>query len=91
MFPRADSQRRRETFVAGRGNVLLEYRSANENATYVSFVGAHLDVVPANPDEWDFNPFELTVPLPPSLPLLLLLRLTGAGSRWRGTCCGGAG
>lgn len=52
---------KRETFVAGRGNVLLEYRSANENATYVSFVGAHLDVVPANPDEWDFNPFELTV------------------------------
>jgi len=52
---------RRETFVTGRGNLLIEYRSANEDAKYVSFVGSHLDVVPANPDEWDFNPFELTV------------------------------
>ena len=50
--------------MAGRGNVLIEYPSANENASYVSFVGSHLDVVPANPDEWDFNPFELTVRCP---------------------------
>ena len=28
---------------------------------YVSFVGCHLDVVPANPDDWDFNPYELSV------------------------------
>lgn len=38
---------RRETFVAGRGNVLIEYPCANRNAPYVSFVGCHLDVVRA--------------------------------------------
>jgi acetylornithine deacetylase len=52
---------RRETFVKGRGNVLIEYPCANKNAPYVSFVGCHLDVVPANPDDWDFNPYELSV------------------------------
>ena len=26
----------------------------------VSFVGSHMDVVPANPETWDRNPFELT-------------------------------
>lgn len=25
----------------------------------MSFVGSHLDVVPANPETWDRNPFEL--------------------------------
>ncbi len=28
---------------------------------WVSFVGSHMDVVPANPEEWKRNPFELTV------------------------------
>lgn len=27
----------------------------------MSFVGCHLDVVPANPDDWDFNPYELSI------------------------------
>ncbi|KAJ1474482.1 hypothetical protein T484DRAFT_1635481, partial [Baffinella frigidus] len=52
---------RRETFVEGRGNVIIEYPCGDKNAPYVSFVGSHLDVVPANPDEWDFNPYELSV------------------------------
>merc|ERR1719163_1767387 len=52
---------RRETFVAGRGNILIEYPSAKKDAPWVSFVGCHLDVVPANPDDWDFNPYELSI------------------------------
>ena len=27
----------------------------------IAFVGSHLDVVPANPETWDRNPFELVV------------------------------
>ena len=27
----------------------------------MSFVGCHLDVVPANPETWDIDPFKLTV------------------------------
>ena len=52
---------RRETFVKGRGNVLIEYPCSKKDAPYVSFVGCHMDVVPANPDDWDFNPFELSI------------------------------
>jgi hypothetical protein len=35
--------------------------SGKPDAPYVSFVGSHLDVVPANPDDWDFDPFQLHV------------------------------
>ena len=52
---------RRETFVKGRGNVLIEYPCSKKDAPYVSFVGCHMDVVPANPDDWDCKPFELSI------------------------------
>lgn len=43
-----------------RGNLFVQYRP--EGATkYVSFVGSHLDVVPANPETWNVDPFQLTV------------------------------
>lgn len=48
------------TFVEGRGNLLLEYASEGAEGT-VAFVGSHLDVVPANPETWERNPFKLTV------------------------------
>ncbi len=48
------------TFVEGRGNLLLEYDSEGAEGT-VAFVGSHLDVVPANPETWERNPFKLTV------------------------------
>ena len=47
------------TFVEGRGNLILEYRPEGATGT-VAFVGSHLDVVPANPETWDRNPFSLT-------------------------------
>uniref|UniRef100_A0A6U4Z9L5 Peptidase M20 dimerisation domain-containing protein n=2 Tax=Hemiselmis andersenii TaxID=464988 RepID=A0A6U4Z9L5_HEMAN len=52
---------RRETFVQGRGNLIIEYPCGDPKASYCSFVGSHLDVVPANPDDWDFDPFQLHV------------------------------
>ena len=47
------------TFVKGRGNLMLEYRPEGASGT-LAFVGSHLDVVPANPENWERNPFALT-------------------------------
>lgn len=49
------------SFVEGRGNVIVTYPGTDPNAGVVSFVGAHMDVVTANPDSWSFDPFKLTV------------------------------
>jgi acetylornithine deacetylase/succinyl-diaminopimelate desuccinylase-like protein len=40
------------TFVPGRGNLILEYSSRPDLKRVVSFVGSHLDVVPADPKNW---------------------------------------
>lgn len=48
------------TFVEGRGNLILEYSSPGAEGT-VAFMGSHLDVVPANPETWERNPFKLAV------------------------------
>jgi acetylornithine deacetylase len=48
------------TFVEGRGNLLLEYCPEGAAGT-VTFIGSHLDVVPANPETWERNPFQLKV------------------------------
>jgi acetylornithine deacetylase/succinyl-diaminopimelate desuccinylase-like protein len=47
-------------FVKGRGNLILEYCPEGASGAVV-FMGSHLDVVPANPETWERNPFELTV------------------------------
>lgn len=47
------------SYAENRGNLLLTY-PGRTNKT-VAFVGAHLDVVPAKPDEWQRPPFELQV------------------------------
>lgn len=49
----------RVSFAEGRGNIIVKYPGTSDTAT-VGFVGCHMDVVPANPETWDFNPFELT-------------------------------
>lgn len=46
------------TFVEGRSNIMVEYPGTDGRV--VSFVGAHMDVVTANPDTWAFDPFKLT-------------------------------
>lgn len=47
------------SFEEGRGNVILTYPGKTDNT--IAFVGSHLDVVPATPETWERNPFELTI------------------------------
>lgn len=46
-------------FVEGRGNVIIRYPGTSDRT--ISFVGSHLDVVPADPANWDKDPFSLTI------------------------------
>ncbi|KAF8380691.1 hypothetical protein HHK36_028181 [Tetracentron sinense] len=48
------------SYVQGRGNVIVEY-PGNVPGKILSFVGCHMDVVTANPDDWDFDPFSLSI------------------------------
>ena len=52
------------TFTEGRSNVVITYEGKSkgtENEFNIGFVGSHLDVVPADPETWDRNPFKLCV------------------------------
>jgi acetylornithine deacetylase len=51
----------RIAYKEGRGNVIITYPSAKEGAPTVAFVGSHLDVVPADPVGWNFDPFKLKI------------------------------
>eukprot|EP01036_Dinobryon_divergens_P028360 gene28360-37292_t len=46
-------------FVQGRSNLIIKYPGTTDEV--VSFVGSHLDVVPADPTGWERDPFQLTV------------------------------
>ncbi|KAF0710145.1 Aste57867_5596 [Aphanomyces stellatus] len=48
-------------FKEGRGNLILKYNGTSKAAQTINIVGSHLDVVPANPEGWDRDPFALTV------------------------------
>src|SRR5215510_5907173 len=56
---RGKLQVERMSYVEGRGNLLLTYPGKTDRT--VAFVGAHLDVVPADPTEWQRPPFELQI------------------------------
>ncbi|CAM9467110.1 unnamed protein product [Phaeothamnion confervicola] len=45
-------------FTLGRGNVIIKYPGAGNKT--LTFLGSHLDVVPANPETWTVDPFKLT-------------------------------
>lgn len=47
----------RVSFVEGRGNLIIKYPGTTD--AICSFVGSHLDVVPANPVGWSRDPFTL--------------------------------
>jgi acetylornithine deacetylase/succinyl-diaminopimelate desuccinylase-like protein len=49
----------RVSYAEGRGNLILTYPGTS--ARTVAFVGAHLDVVPADPAEWQRPPFALQI------------------------------
>merc|ERR1719454_1600016 len=46
-------------YVSGRSNLKVTYPGTGPKV--VSFVGSHFDVVPADPETWDHDPFSLTV------------------------------
>ncbi|KAI5057179.1 hypothetical protein GOP47_0027194 [Adiantum capillus-veneris] len=48
------------SYVAGRGNLIIEY-PGTEPGKILSFVGCHMDVVTANPQDWEFDPFALSI------------------------------
>ena len=47
-------------FTEGRCNVIVTYAGTEPGAS-IAFVGCHMDVVPANPETWDRDPFKLSV------------------------------
>ncbi|KAJ8512238.1 hypothetical protein OPV22_002672 [Ensete ventricosum] len=47
-------------YADGRGNVIVEY-PGSDPARIISFVGCHMDVVTADPTDWEFDPFSLSV------------------------------
>src|SRR5262245_19324555 len=49
----------RVSYAEGRGNLILTY--PGKTSRTVAFVGAHLDVVPATPEEWQRPPFTLQI------------------------------
>jgi acetylornithine deacetylase len=49
----------RISFQEGRGNVIITYPGETDKS--IAFVGSHMDVVPANPETWDRDPFKLTI------------------------------
>jgi acetylornithine deacetylase len=44
-------------FVEGRGNLIIKYPGTTDRV--VSFVGSHMDVVPADAKSWERDPFKL--------------------------------
>jgi len=49
------------SYEPGRGNIIITYPGTDKEAPSIGLIGAHLDVVPADADSWERNPFELVV------------------------------
>ncbi|CAI9095393.1 OLC1v1031338C3 [Oldenlandia corymbosa var. corymbosa] len=47
-------------YKPNRGNLIVEYPGTEPNKI-LSFVGMHMDVVTANPSDWEFDPFSLSI------------------------------
>ncbi|KAK4368722.1 hypothetical protein RND71_012514 [Anisodus tanguticus] len=48
------------TYKLKRGNLIVEY-PGTQPGKILSFVGMHMDVVTANPNDWEFDPFSLSI------------------------------
>lgn len=59
--PKGPLRVQKHTYVPGRSNLIVILPAATPTKEVMSFVGAHMDVVPANRDEWQRNPFQLEV------------------------------
>ena len=51
----------RVSFVEGRGNLIVKLPGTGGPTKICSFVGSHLDVVPASADGWSRDPFKLEI------------------------------
>mmetsp|Transcript_21123 Transcript_21123/g.34678 ORF Transcript_21123/g.34678 Transcript_21123/m.34678 type:complete len:447 (+) Transcript_21123:1752-3092(+) len=47
-------------YEKGRPNVKITYQGSDSKET-IGIIGCHLDVVPANPEKWEVDPFKLTI------------------------------
>ena len=47
-------------YVKDRGNLIIGYTPPGATGT-VTFLGSHLDCVPADPETWERYPFKLTI------------------------------
>ncbi|EQC26969.1 acetylornithine deacetylase [Saprolegnia diclina VS20] len=52
---------KRIAFHEGRGHLILQYPGATKPEETINFVGMHMDVVPANPEGWERDPFKLSM------------------------------
>ncbi|CAN1256754.1 Acetylornithine deacetylase [Linum perenne] len=48
------------SYAPGRSNLIVEY-PGTQPGKVLSFVGMHMDVVTADPAEWEFDPFSLSI------------------------------
>lgn len=48
-------------YVPGRPNLKITYPGSAGDSKTVGFIGSHMDVVPADPETWSRDPFQLTV------------------------------
>lgn len=54
---------KRVTYDQGRSNLIIKYQNFGSNiddGKTLTFCGSHMDVVPANPSLWKYDPFSLT-------------------------------
>ena len=51
----------RKSYVPGRSNVIIRLPGKGSKEEQLSFVGSHLDVVPADPEAWNVDPFKLSI------------------------------
>ncbi|RHY75110.1 hypothetical protein DYB30_013119, partial [Aphanomyces astaci] len=51
----------RIAFKEGRGHLILKYAGTSKADETINLVGSHMDVVPANPEGWERDPFTLSV------------------------------
>jgi len=51
---------RKIEYVERRANLIIEFPAAEKTDRYLSFLGSHMDVVPANAEDWTVDPFKLT-------------------------------
>lgn len=58
--PNGPLEVRKIEYVEGRANLIIDLPASKKTDRYVSFIGSHMDAVPADPEGWSVDPFKLT-------------------------------